>query len=54
MKANREIKNIGLFVKVNKSELSKIKEYAKAKGINVSAYVRSKALGKKIKVKDVL
>lgn len=51
MKSNREVKNIGLFIKVNKSELDKIKEHAKAKGVKVSAYVRSKALGKKIKVK---
>lgn len=40
-----------LYVKISNSELSKIKEHAKAKGVNLSAYVRSKVSGKKIKVK---
>lgn len=44
----------GLYIKVNADELKAISDKAKEKGIDVSKYVRAKALGKKIRSKEVL
>ncbi len=41
----------GLYVKVNAYELKAISEKAKEKGVDVSKYVRAKALGLKVRSK---